>query len=114
MELHRSAEEKRFDARLRLGEHAALMSDLQTALADEPLREGRWAQLMLALYRSGSQAEALRTYERLRSTPDEVLGIEPSDQLRALEGAILDQDAALNQIRTDRPWVPRSPSRDGD
>ena len=59
-ELRRGARELLADARLAAGEHASLIGDLEAAVAAEPLRERRWAQLMLALYRSGRQAEALR------------------------------------------------------
>lgn len=88
-ELRRATEEHLADVRLRLGGHEAAVSDLEAAVASEPLREHRWAQLMIALYRSGRQAEALRAYQRLRSRLGEDLGIEPSAELSALEGSIL-------------------------
>jgi DNA-binding SARP family transcriptional activator len=69
---------------------------LEAAVAAEPLRERRWAQLMLALYRDGRQAEALRAFERLRAQLADQLGIEPSAELRALEDAILLQKPELD------------------
>ena len=65
----------------------------------EPLRERRWAQLMVALYRSGRQADALRAYERLRAGLAEQLGIEPGGELRALEEAILLQKPDLETTK---------------
>jgi DNA-binding SARP family transcriptional activator len=77
-ETRRTCEEDRADARLAAGEHAAAIADLEAAVAAEPLRERRWAQLMLALYRSGRQADALRAYQRLRKHLGE------SDRYRAM------------------------------
>jgi predicted ATPase/DNA-binding SARP family transcriptional activator len=95
-ELRRSGEEQLFDTRLRLGEHALLIVDLEAAVNAEPLQERRWAQLMLALYRSGRQSDALHAYERLRLTLGEQLGIEPTPELKALEEAILLQKPELD------------------
>ena len=96
-ELRRAGEEALIDARLDAGEHAAIIGDLEAAVAAEPLREKRWAQLMLALYRCGRQAEALRAFQRLTTTLSEELGIAPSRELRELEEAILLQDQKLEQ-----------------
>ena len=85
-----------FDARLAAGDHGALVPDLEQMAADHPLDEQIHAQLMLALYRTGQQADALAAYRRLRSTLDEDLGIYPSLELRELESAILRQDPALD------------------
>jgi predicted ATPase/DNA-binding SARP family transcriptional activator len=95
VELRRAGEELLVDARLAAGEHRSLIGDLEAAVTAEPLRERRWAQLMLALYRSGRQADALRAYQRLRTRLGHELGIEPSTELRALEQGILNQDPAL-------------------
>jgi DNA-binding SARP family transcriptional activator/tetratricopeptide (TPR) repeat protein len=95
-ELHRSGEESLFDARLALGEHAAMIGDLEAAVRADPLRERRWAQLMLALYRTGRQADALRAYRRLTTVLGEELGIGPSRDLRDLEEAILLQKSQLD------------------
>ncbi len=91
-DLRRAGQERNFAARLALGEHAELVGDLESAIAAEPLRERLWQQLMLALYRSGRQADALRAYQRLRKILDDELGIEPNREITALEAAILNQD----------------------
>ena len=82
------AVEDRIDAQLALGRAGALLPELEALVDQHPLRERLTAQLMLALYRSGRQAEALRVYQRARSALGE-LGIEPSPVLRDLESAIL-------------------------
>ncbi len=68
---------------------------LEPAVADQPLRERRWGQLVLALYRSGRQGEALRAYQRAREVLRDELGIEPGPALRRLETAVLDHDPSL-------------------
>jgi DNA-binding SARP family transcriptional activator len=89
------------EARLATGEHALLVPDLTQLVAEQPLDERVHAQLMLALYRSGRQADALAAFHQLRATLDEQLGIDPSQRLRDLELAILRQDVALDlNIRT--------------
>jgi predicted ATPase/DNA-binding SARP family transcriptional activator len=95
-ELRQGAEELLVDARLALGDHAGLVGDLEAAVAAEPLRERRWAQLMLALYRCGRQADALAAYQRMRRLLGEQLGLDPSEQLAGLERAILVHDASLD------------------
>jgi DNA-binding SARP family transcriptional activator len=86
------------EARLAAGEHAQLLPDLDQMAADHPLDERIHGQLMLALYRSGRQADALAAYRRLRITLDEQLGIDPGQALRDLETAILRQDASLSLV----------------
>lgn len=88
--------EQRIDADLRLGRHAELVGELEELVATEPLRERLRAQLMLALYRSGRQAEALSVYRSARETLVEEFGIEPTSALRELERAILTHDASLD------------------
>jgi predicted ATPase/DNA-binding SARP family transcriptional activator len=95
-EMRRSAEEDLAEARLALGQHHIVVADLESAVLREPLRERRWAQLVLALYRCGRQAEALRAYQRLRTTLVEELGIAPSSDLVALERAVLAQSPELD------------------
>jgi DNA-binding SARP family transcriptional activator len=95
-ELRRAAEEDLHEARLARGDHGAVVSDLEAAAQAEPLRERRWAQLILGLYRCGRQADALRAYQRLRATLRDGLGIEPSPALRDLESAVLAQDGSLD------------------
>ncbi len=94
-ELHLTALEARIGADLALGRHAELVHELETLVAHHPYRERLRRELMLALYRSGRQAEALETYQRGRRTLVDDLGIEPGAELQELERAILRQDAAL-------------------
>src|SRR5437763_346432 len=94
-ELRLGAQELRIDAGLRVGRHAELVAELEALIARHPLREGLRRRLMLALYRSGRQAEALEAYQAARRTLVDELGIEPSPMLQELEGAILRQDPAL-------------------
>ncbi|HXG75872.1 MAG TPA: BTAD domain-containing putative transcriptional regulator [Gaiellaceae bacterium] len=94
-ELRLAALEARIDAELALGRHAQLAAELDVLSAEHPMRERFRAQHMLALYRSGRQAEALRAFQRTRSYLDEELGLEPSPELRTLESRILNQDSSL-------------------
>ncbi len=105
-ELRRSAVERRMEAALALGRHAELLADLEAQADAEPLREQRWAQLMLALYRSGRQADALVAYDRLRRTLGEELGLEPGHDVARLQQAILRQDPSL-----DAPAAPAPAAR---
>src|SRR6266508_934566 len=93
--LRLGALENRIEADLALGRHAELVAELDELVASHPLRERLRAQLMLALYRSGRQAEALEVYREARRVLDEELGLEPGEELRELERAILRQDPAL-------------------
>ncbi len=95
-EMRLGAQEDRFEVLLGLGRHAEVIAEVESALAAHPLRERRWAQLMTALYRSGRQADALRAYQRIRSTLIEELGIEPGPDLRRLEASIIAHDPALD------------------
>jgi predicted ATPase/DNA-binding SARP family transcriptional activator len=90
-----SATEDHLDAGLRLGEHARLTGELETLVQQHPLRERLWGQLMLALYRSGRQGDALGAYQRARAVLAAELGVDPGPDLRTLEAAILAQDPAL-------------------
>jgi DNA-binding SARP family transcriptional activator/pimeloyl-ACP methyl ester carboxylesterase len=94
-EEHVGALETRVDALLASGRHQETIGELETLTASYPLRERFWHQRLLALYRSGRQAEALRAYRDLRSTLVDELGIEPSPELRQLEALILQQDPSL-------------------
>ena len=96
-EARRSALEARIDADLAAGASSELIGELAALTGEHPLRERLWALRMTALYRAGRQAEALRTYQELRRRLGDELGIEPSPELRALETAILRQDAALHR-----------------
>jgi DNA-binding SARP family transcriptional activator/class 3 adenylate cyclase len=101
-----AATEERVDADLSCGRHAELTAELDALTQSHPLRENLWAQRMLALYRSGRQAEALRAYQDLRLLLGEELGIEPSAPLRRLESAILRHEAELDWLQPTR--VPSS------
>jgi len=94
-ELRLVAIEKRIDADLALGRHLDLVGELEQLAAAHPLRERVRAQLMLALYRCGRQADALAVYQHARRELVDELGIEPSPSLRELEQAILRQDPSL-------------------
>jgi DNA-binding SARP family transcriptional activator len=84
-----SAEEDLFEGRLQLGDHQGVLPDLKAAVEEEPLRERRWTQLMLAMYRSGRQVEALQTFQRYRTILAEEHGVEPSQEIVDLETAIV-------------------------
>ena len=94
-ELRLTALEQRIEVDLALGRHAELVGELEELVTQQPLRERLRGQLMLALYRSGRQAEALETYREARRTLVGELGIEPGPALHELEQAILRQDPAL-------------------
>ena len=101
-ELRLVALEDCLEADLRLGRHRELVAELERLVRDQPLRERLWAQLMLALYRSGRQADALLAYQRARSILVEELGIDPSPELQRLHQAILVQDLALDAAAPER------------
>ena len=84
--------EERAEAKLAVGEHAELVSELEALVRGHPLRERLRAQLMLALYRSGRQAQALELYREGRDALVEQLGLEPSPLLRGVHAAILRQE----------------------
>jgi DNA-binding SARP family transcriptional activator len=98
-EMRLAVVEQRIDADLALGRHADLIGELETLVARSPLRERFRGQLMLALYRSARQAEALDVYRAARRELSEELGLEPSEELKRLEHAILRQDPALELPR---------------
>src|SRR5256714_9185598 len=103
-----AALEERIEADLALGRHARLIPELEELVAREPLRGRPGAQLMLALYRSGRQADALELYRRTRETLSEELGIEPSLELQELERRMLQHDPTLERAR-----VPAREAEDG-
>jgi predicted ATPase/DNA-binding SARP family transcriptional activator len=94
-ELHLEAIEERLAAELANGASADLVSELRALVAEYPLRERLRAQLMVALYRTGRQAEALETMREGRELMVDQLGIEPGPDLRTLERMILAQDPDL-------------------
>ena len=94
-ELRLAAHEQLVDAELQLGRHAQLVAELEARVRAAPLRERLRGQLMLALYRSGRQADALEAYREGRALLDETLGLEPGPELRQLEQRILQHDDSL-------------------
>lgn len=95
-EIRLAALEQRIEAELSLGRHSELIAELTALVTEHPLRESLSGQLMLALYRARRQAEALDVYRGTREALVGRFGIEPTPALRALEGAILNQDPALD------------------
>ena len=110
-ELRAAAREELFAADLALGEHARLVPELEAFVAQHPLRERPRGQLMLALYRSGRQAEALDVYRQTRATLVDELGLEPSAELHELEQAILRQDPSVALEKAAAPASPEPERR---
>ena len=109
-EMRLVATEDRIDADLTLGRHRQLVPELERMVAEHPLRERVRGQLMLALYRSGRQADALAAYRTGRSHLVDQLGVEPGPGLRELERGILRQDATLDPPRNLSPRPAGEPS----
>lgn len=103
-ELRAGAEEDLAEARLASGLSGDVVAALETAARQEPLRERRWHLLMLALYRAGRQADALRAFQRARHELADGLGVEPGPALRDLERRILAHDPSLGAV--DTPTAP--------
>ena len=97
-ELRMAATEGRMAGELDLGRHAQLIPELEALVGRNPLRERLWGQLIVALYRSGRQGEALRAYQRAREVLSEELGIDPSAELQNLHEQVLKQDPALETV----------------
>ena len=95
-ELRVIALEERIEADLALGRHRELVPDLEALVATHPYRERLHGQLMLALYRSGRQADALERFQALRRLLDEELGLEPGEQLKQFQKAVLAHDPSLD------------------
>ena len=96
----------RVQADLAAGRHREVIAELESLVAEHPYQERFWSQLMLALYRAGSQADALRCYSRLRNLLNEELGIAPGPAVSELEKAILEQDPALAWVPASSPTPP--------
>ena len=96
-ELRLAALEKRIDAELALGRESELVGELERLVVEHPLRERVRGQLMLALYRSGRQTEALAAYQDARASLVDELGLDPGPALQELERAMLRQDPALGR-----------------
>src|SRR6185437_220491 len=110
--LRLSAVEDRIEAELTLGRHAALVPELELLVSREPTRERLAGQLMLGLYRSGRQADALTAYRAVRRSLVEELGLEPGPELRRLEAAVLAQDPALELPPKPALDLPPKPALD--
>ena len=95
-EMRLGAIEDRIEAQLTIGQHAGVIGELEGLTARHPLREHLWEQLMLALYRSGRQAEALEAFQRARQILADELGIDPSLELRKVHERILAQSPELD------------------
>jgi WD40 repeat protein/DNA-binding SARP family transcriptional activator len=104
-ELHLGAIELAIEQDLAAGRHAEVMGELETLVAQEPLREHLHAQRMLALYRGGRQADALDAYRQVRASLVDAIGVEPGPELRRLHEAILRQDPTLD-LPTAEPAEP--------
>ena len=105
--LRLTAMEDRVEADLALGGHTWLVGEVERLVSDHPFRERLWGQLMVALYRSGRQADGLQAFRRVRQVLDEELGIEPSRWLCRLQEQILLQDADLEAPEPMPPPRPR-------
>jgi DNA-binding SARP family transcriptional activator len=100
-ELRMVAVEDRVEAELALGRQAMLVPELEARVAEHPLRERSRAQLMLALYRCGRQADALESYRNGRALMSDELALEPGPALRRLEQSILRQEPELDLLEPD-------------
>ncbi|MCA1831733.1 MAG: BTAD domain-containing putative transcriptional regulator [Actinomycetota bacterium] len=109
-ELRLVALEEHVEARLRLGHHDEMLAELHAVTAEHPLRERLLRHLMLALYRSGRQSDALDAYQAFRALMRDELGLDPGPDLRELEQLILRQDPSLLTERAERPAGIRLPA----
>jgi len=104
-----AALENRVEADIQRGLHRELVGELLALTGQHPLRERLWGQLMLVLYRSDQQAEALHAYQRIRAVLAEELGLDPSARLRQLHQRILGADPALTATARAEPSTNRVP-----
>jgi DNA-binding SARP family transcriptional activator len=102
-DLRLAAHEEALAAEVDAGRTADVVPELESLVREQPLREAPRVQLMLALYRSGRQAEALDVYHEARRFLGEELGIEPSPELQRLHGSILRQESQLERSRPASP-----------
>ena len=105
-ELRLTAREESIEARLALGRHAELVGELEQLVAEQPLRERLWRRLVTALYRCGRQADALDAYRRARSLLHDELGLEPSEELREVERAVLRHEVVAVRAEPARHNLP--------
>ncbi|WP_169944218.1 AfsR/SARP family transcriptional regulator [Microbispora sp. H11081] len=109
-ELRAVAVEDRFEARLALGEGPSCVADLERLVEAHPYRERLWSLLVLALYRSGRQTDALGALRRVRALLDEEMGLQPGPELRRLEQAVLEQSPSLDApVPLSSPEPPSEP-----
>ncbi|MGI5346717.1 BTAD domain-containing putative transcriptional regulator [Streptomyces sp. CA-250714] len=112
VEVRAAALEDRYEARLALGEAAACVPGLEAQTAEQPYRERGWALLVLALYRTGRQADALAALRRVRCRLDDDLGLQPGPELRQLEQAVFEQAPELRLPTPQQPAAtPAPPTR---
>ena len=105
--LREVAREQLLDARLAQGESAVLVPEIESLVAEDPMREERWRLLVLALYRAHRQADALAALRRARATLADELGVDPGPALRALEAEVLAQSPTLDApARAAEPAAP--------
>jgi predicted ATPase/DNA-binding SARP family transcriptional activator len=95
--------EEQFEVALALGEHREIGSPLRATLDENPFRERLWGQLMLSLYRSGRQGDALETFQEARRVLSDELGLDPGPELQKLQAAILAQDPGIAAPVQERP-----------
>jgi DNA-binding SARP family transcriptional activator len=114
LDQRKEAQDALLDARLALGRHRQVLAELRSIVAADPLREHAWAQLMTALYRCGSRAEALAAYSRLRLTLVSAYGIEPGPELQDLHRKVLADDPALMLAAQAGTQPARQPSPAGE
>jgi DNA-binding SARP family transcriptional activator len=98
IELHLAATEEKLAADIALGEHAASIAELRALLAEHPFRERLAEQLMLALYKSGRQAEALYVFDSVRHQLSEELGVDPGPALKTMHRRVLQADRRLMDL----------------
>ncbi len=103
-DLRLEALEARFDALLALGRHGEAVPELERTVDEHPLREGFAKRLMVALYRSGRQADALRAFAHTRAVLADELGLDPTPELRDLQARILNHDPDLSAPASE--WTP--------
>jgi DNA-binding SARP family transcriptional activator len=99
--------ERRNDAELQLGRHDQIVDELRSLVAEHPLRERFWYQLMLALHRTGQQAQALDVFRRASDVLADELGIDPNAELRALHMEVLaGSSAPVAAVQSGPSWLP--------
>ena len=112
-ELRLTSVERRIEADLDAARHAFLVGELEVLVREHPLRERLRAQLMLALYRSSRQAEALEVYQEARTLFAEELGLDPGEELKELQRAILAHDPSLASAQAPQPLEQANVPADG-